>query len=469
MAVDLARWQFGVTTVYHFLFVPLTIGLGFLIAILESIYVAKNDEKYKKMAQFWMKFFLINLAIAVVTGIFQEFQFGMNWSTYSRFVGDVFGPSLAVEGLAAFFLESTFLGVWLFGWERLPKKVHLASIWLVSLGSTLSAFWILTANAFMQEPMGYAIHDGRAEMTSFGAILTNPQLWVEFPHVFFGAIATGSFFMVGISAWYLLRKRSIDLFQPSFRIATVVALISSILTAVVGHEQAQHEVVAQPMKMAAAEALWNTSPLHAPETLIAGIDAAGHHNTFAIKIPYLLSILSYNRLSGRVQGINQLQQQFVQKYGPGNYIPNVYISFWTFRIMVGAGSLMVLLSLIGLVLFLRDRELKHGWFLKSMLAAIALPYIANTAGWIFTEMGRQPWIVYGLLQTRDAVSPTVSNANVLFTLVGFAFVYIVLLTIGVYLAARAVRQGPDDENEREDGIPSNLLLEPSGGVQVDVE
>ena len=291
MAVDLARWQFGVTTVYHFLFVPLTIGLGFLIAILESIYVAKNDEKYKKMAQFWMKFFLINLAIAVVTGIFQEFQFGMNWSTYSRFVGDVFGPSLAVEGLAAFFLESTFLGVWLFGWERLPKKVHLASIWLVSLGSTLSAFWILTANAFMQEPMGYAIHDGRAEMTSFGAILTNPQLWVEFPHVFFGAIATGSFFMVGISAWYLLRKRSIDLFQPSFRIATVFALISSILTAVVGHEQAQHEVVAQPMKMAAAEALWNTSPLHAPETLIAGIDVAGHHNTFAIKIPYLLSIL----------------------------------------------------------------------------------------------------------------------------------------------------------------------------------
>ncbi|EPZ52926.1 cytochrome ubiquinol oxidase subunit I [Alicyclobacillus acidoterrestris] len=463
MAVDLARWQFGVTTVYHFLFVPLTIGLGFLIAVIESIYVAKNDEKYKKMAQFWMKFFLINLAIGVVTGIMQEFQFGMNWSTYSRFVGDVFGAPLAVEALAAFFLESTFLGVWLFGWDRLSKKVHLAAIWLVAFGSTISAFWILTANAFMQEPTGYAIHNGHAEMISFGALLTNPQLWVEFPHVFFGAIATGSFFVVGISAWYLLRKRAIDLFRPSFRIATVFALVSSILTVVVGHEQAQHEVVAQPMKMAAAEALWNTSPLHAPETLIAGIDAAGHHNTFAIKVPYLLSILSYNRLSGKVEGINPLQHQYVQQYGPGNYIPNVDISFWTFRLMVGAGSLMILLSLIGLVLFWRKRELKYGWFLKAMVASISLPYIANTAGWVFTEMGRQPWVVYGLLKTSSAVSPTVSNANVLFTLIGFAFVYAVLLVIAIFLAYRTLRRGPEDAPEQEDSSTPNLLFEPTRG------
>ncbi len=386
----LARWQFGITTVYHFFFVPLTIGLAFLIAFMETLYVVKKDETYKRMAKFWGKLFLINFAVGVVTGIMQEFQFGMNWSNYSRFVGDVFGAPLAIEALLAFFLESTFLGVWLFGWDKLSKGVHLASIWLVAIGTTISAFWILTANAFMQHPVGYVLRNGHAEMASFGQLIGNEQLWWEFPHVWLGAIATGAFFVAGISAYYLLRRRALDVFRRSFAISIVAAVVSSILVAVVGHDQAQYLMVAQPMKMAASEALWNTSPDEAPWTVVAGIDTARHRNTWEIEIPDALSILAYNRIHGRVPGINQLQAQLEQKYGPGNYIPPVRTTFWSFRIMVFAGFAMIGLALYGVFALIRDKLEQSRRYLRWMIPAIALPYIANTAGWIMTEIGRFP-------------------------------------------------------------------------------
>ena len=446
----LGRWQFGITTVYHFLFVPLTIGLVFLIAIMETLYVVRKDETYKRMAKFWGKLFLINFAVGVVTGIMQEFQFGMNWSSYSRFVGDVFGAPLAVEALLAFFLESTFIGVWVFGWERLSKGVHLLAIWLVVAGTTLSAFWILTANAFMQEPVGYAVRHGHAEMTSLGALITNPQLWLEFPHVWFGALATGAFFVLGISAWHLLRKRHIDFFKRSFAIAVSVAVAASVLVAVVGHEQAQHLVTAQPMKMAASEALWNTSPVEAPWNVIAGINAANHTNTFQLQIPDMLSILSYNRVHGSVEGINQIQAQYVQEYGPGNYIPPVWVTFWSFRIMVVSGIVMILLAIWGAYSAAKDRLLKGRRFLWLLIPAIGLPYLANTMGWIMTEIGRQPWVVFGLLRTSAGVSPTVSAGMVLTTLIGFALVYGILAVVDVFLMLRSIRSGPDEDEPAGD-------------------
>ncbi|MHB1681459.1 MAG: cytochrome ubiquinol oxidase subunit I [Bacilli bacterium] len=441
----LARLQFGVTTVYHFLFVPLTIGLIFLIAIMETAYVMKGNDAYKKMAKFWGKLFLINFAVGVVTGIMQEFQFGMNWSSYSRFVGDVFGAPLAVEALVAFFLESTFLGMWLFGWDKLPAKIHLLAVWLVAIGTTLSAFWILTANAFMQEPVGYIIRNGHAEMSNFFALISNPQLWLEFPHVWLGALSTGAFFVMGVSAYHLLRRNSTEVFKRSFHLAVSLAVVSSILVAVVGHAQAQHLVTAQPMKMAASEALWNTSPEHAPWTVVAGIDSAQHRNSFAIQIPDVLSVLAYNHLSGKVEGINQLQTQYTRQYGPGNYIPPVRTVFWSFRVMVLSGTLMILLALYGLYVSTKERLMNKKWFLKSLIWAISLPYIANTMGWIMTEIGRQPWAVFGLLKTQDGVSPTVSAAWVLTTLIGFSAVYGVLAVVDVFLLVKFLKQHPDAE------------------------
>lgn len=453
MALLLARWQFGILTVYHFLFVPLTIGLAFLIAIIESFYVAKGNETYKQMAKFWGKLFLINFALGVVTGIMQEFQFGMNWSSYSRFVGDIFGAPLAVEALAAFFLESTFVAVWLFGWDRLSKGVHLLAIWLVAFGVSFSAVWILAANSFMQEPVGFVLRHGRAEMTNFFALISNYQFWLEFPHVWFGALTTGSFFVAGISAWYLLKKRHLDVFQKSFQIGISIALLASVMTVVMGHEQAQHLMVAQPMKMAASEAEWNTSPYRAPWSLVAGIDESHHRNTFDVQVPYLLSILAYNHTYGRVTGINQLQAQYQTRYGPGNYIPSIWATYWSFRVMVFAGTLMAILALYGIYLAFRKRVGAHPVYLRVMLWAIILPYLAHSTGWIMTEMGRQPWVVYGVLKTSLGVSPTVTSGMVWSTLIGFSLIYLILGLIDVFLFVRFIRQGPDIEKDPSEMDP----------------
>ncbi|MFN2227437.1 MAG: cytochrome ubiquinol oxidase subunit I, partial [Anaerolineae bacterium] len=383
---------------YHFFFVPLTMGLAILVAVMETLYVRRGDEVYKRMAKFWGKLFVINFAVGVVTGLVLEFQFGLNWSEYSRFVGDIFGAPLAIEALMAFFLESTFLGIWIFGWDKLPKGLHAAAIWLVAIGSNLSALWILIANSFMQEPVGYALRNGRAEMVDFGALLTNPHVWVQFPHVFFAGVTTASFFVLGISAWHLVRKRDDEVrrepFVRSFQVGLVAALIGSALVGMVGHTQAQHMIQSQPMKMAAAEALWETQD-PAPLSLVAIINEKERKDTFAIRIPSLLSLLAYNRLEGAVQGINDLQAEYEQTYGPGNYIPPVTLAYWAFRGMFGPGLLMPALALLGLYFVLRGQLLKQKWFLLLLPWAMVLPYLSNTSGWLLTEVGRQPWIVFG--------------------------------------------------------------------------
>src|SRR5579859_3604476 len=369
----LSRWQFGITTVYHFFFVPLTLGLSILVALMETLYVRTGNETYKRMAQFWGRLFLINFAMGVVTGIVQEFQFGMNWADYSRFVGDIFGAPLAIEALAAFFLESTFLGIWMFSWDKLPKWAHLTTIWLVAFASNLSAFWILVANSFMQEPVGYVIRHGRAEMTDFFALITNPNLGGQFFHVFFAGLVTGAFFVVGISAWRLLREKDggiREFFVRSFNLAIIVALASSILVALVGHAQAQHMVETQPMKMAAAEALYNSQDPASFSLLTIG-DLNGTE-VFAIRIPDLLSVLAYNSTTGKVEGLNQLQAQDVRQYGPGDYIPPVPIIYWSFRLMVGAGILMALLAIYGLYLAMRGLVASRRRFLYLATGALFL-------------------------------------------------------------------------------------------------
>jgi cytochrome d ubiquinol oxidase subunit I len=453
-ALGLARLQFGVTTVYHFLFVPLTIGLAFLLAILETLYVAGKDPGYRQLIDFFGRLFLINFAVGVVTGIFQEFQFGMNWASYSRFVGDVFGAPLAVEALLAFFLESTFLGVWIFGWERISPRLHALSMWLVAIGTSVSAFWILTANAFMQEPVGYVLQGHHAAMNNFLALLGNPQLWVEFPHVELAALATGAFFMTGVSAYYLIRNQHADLFDRTFRLGLVIALVTSVLVVVVGHDQAQHLVTAQPMKIAASEALWHTSPVHAPWTLVGIINERTKKNSDVVAIPDMLSILAYNRLTGRVPGIDVLQRQYVKRYGPGNYVPPVIPTFWSFRLMILMGFLMIGLAAWGLRLVLGGVHRDRHRYLRLMVWAIGLPYLGNIMGWIMTEVGRQPWVVFGLETTARGVSPTVSASDVTVTLMGFGVVYGLMAVVDVYLLRKYIRLGLEAEEPPPEPDPA---------------
>src|SRR5690625_1355845 len=451
-ALVIARLQFASTTIFHYFFVPVSIGLALLIAIMQTIYYFKGDEVYKRMAKFWGVLFLINFAVGVVTGILQEFQFGMNWSTYSRFVGDVFGPSLAVEALLAFFLESTFIGVWVFGWDRLSKKVHLLSIWLVSLGTILSTFWILSANSFMQNPVGYEMVDGRAQMNSISEILTNPHLWSQFPHVLITAIVTGSFLVAGISAWKIARKHDVSMFKKSFRISMIVGLIASVAVLFTGHLQAQHIVQSQPMKLAAAEALWDTSDDPAPFTVLAKIDPEKKENKYELKIPSILSFFAYNEFSGSLEGMNQLQDEYTEKYGPGNYIPPVRTLFWSFRTMVGAGTIMALLSFYGIYASRKGILEQKARYLKWMVFAIALPFIANTAGWIMTEMGRQPWVVFGVMKTEDAVSPSVTFNEVLFSFISFTSLYALLAGVSIFLYERHIKKEDHELVEEDETI-----------------
>ncbi len=434
--VILARLQFTITCVFHFFFVPLTLGLSILIALMETMYVRTGNELYKRMTKFWGKLFLINFAMGVVTGIVMEFQFGMNWSEYSRFVGDIFGAPLAIEALLAFFLESTFLGLWIFGWDRLSPRMHAATIWMVAIGSNLSAFWILIANSFMQEPVGYAIENGRAVMTSFFALLSNPHLWVQFPHVITSGITTAAVFILGISAYQLFyKKRDSEIFLRSFKWGAVAGVIGISLVSLTGHSQAQYMVEAQPMKMAAGEALWQTED-PADLSLVTIIDEDQQRNVFDIRIPRALSLLAYNRFDGEVQGINDIQQEYESLYGPGDYIPPVAISYWSFRAMVGVGSLMLLLAFYALFLMLTKRLPKAERFLRWMPYAIALPIIGTSTGWIFTEVARQPWIVFGIMRTEDAASPNVSVSMLLTSLIVYTLLYGVLIVVDVYLLAK---------------------------------
>jgi cytochrome d ubiquinol oxidase subunit I len=435
-ALAVARWQFAATTIYHFFFVPLTLGLSVLVAIMETAYVRTGDETYKHMTKFWGKLFLINFAMGVVTGIVQEFQFGMNWSEYARFVGDIFGAPLAIEALLAFFMESTFLGIWIFGWDKLSKQLHAGVMWLVAIGSNLSALWILIANSFMQEPVGYVIRGGRAEMTDFFALLTNPHVWVQFPHVFASGMTTAGFFVLGISAYHLLKKGNrLEVFRRSLRIAMAYTLIGTVVVILVGHSQTQHMAQVQPMKLAAAEALWESESPASFSLLTIGNEPE-RRDVVAFRIPGALSFLAYNRFSGEVKGIKDLQTEYEQTYGPGDYVPPVAVSYWTFRLMVGAGFVMLLLILYGLYRELRGKSEQARWYLHLLLWAIALPYVANSSGWLFAEIGRQPWIVFGLQRTADAVSPNVSGGAVLLTFTGFVLLYGALMIADVYLLVK---------------------------------
>lgn len=455
-ALFLARWQFAITTVYHYFFVPITLGLSIAVAIMQTAYYRTGNESYKKMTKFWGKLFLINFVMGVVTGIVLEFQFGMNWSEYSRFMGDIFGAPLAIEALLAFFMESTFLGVWIFGWDKLSKKIHLASIWLVAIGSNLSAIWILTANSFMQQPVGYAIRNGRAEMTDFFALITNGHLWVQFPHVFFGAVATAGFLILSISAYQLVKKQKHEVFLKSFKFGAFYALIGTVLVILVGHNQAQYMIKIQPMKMAAAEALWNTENPAAMSLFTFG-DEKNRKDVFAIKIPGVLSFLAYNKFEGEVRGINQLQAEAELKYGPGDYVPPVAISYWTFRIMVGAGFLMLLIAAISFYRSLKGKYEFKPLMYKIVFWSMLLPVVANSSGWLFTEIARQPWTVFGLFQTAQSVSNTVSAGEVLFSLIAYTLIYTVLMVIMIKLMIKYASRNVDEieTEEAEHTVLSN--------------
>jgi cytochrome bd ubiquinol oxidase subunit I len=438
--VLLSRLQFAITTIYHFFFVPLTLGLVWFVVIFETTYVVTGNQTYKRLAKFWGKLFLINFAMGVVTGIVMEFQFGMNWAAYARFVGDIFGAPLAIEALLAFFLESTFLGIWIFGWEQLPKKLHAATLWMVALGSTLSALWILIANGFMQHPVGYELNNGRAEMVDFAALVFNPRAWLFFWHTISAGLATAAFFVLGVSAYHLVRKQDVEDFQSSFRLAAIIGILSAVMVGVAGDAQGRYLREVQPMAAAASEALWDTDD-PAPFSVVAIFDSTGKKEIWSLRIPYVLSMLYYWKPEGEVEGLNQLQEEFIEKYGEGDYLPPVALDFWMFRIMVGMGLLMIAVGALALYVSLRHWPEKWMRWLKLAIWAIALPYIANTSGWILTETSRQPWIVYGLLKTQDAMSPTLKVGMILVTLLGFTTVYAALMVADVYLLVKFAKAG----------------------------
>lgn len=445
--LEIARWQFGITTIYHFFFSPLTMGLAVLTAILHTFYYRTGSEQYKRLTKYFGKLFVIIFALGVVTGIVLEFQFGMAWSEYSRFVGDIFGIPLAIEALLAFFLESTFIAVWIFGWGRLPKRIHLVSIWLVALGSNLSALWILIANAWMQLPVGFVINEGRAELADFVAVMLNKQMLVMAQHTIIAAFVTGGLFMFGISAWQILRNNQVEAFAKSARIALVFTAVSSILVATTGHSQAQHTVQHQPMKMAAMEGLWETEQ-PASFSLFAIIDEENQTTRRDIRLPYMLSVLAHNDASSEVRGMKDLQKEYEEAYGPGNYVPPVTVVYWSFRIMVGLGTLFILYSFFGLGLWWKNRLETSRWFLKIGTVMMFMPLVANSLGWIVTEIGRQPWVVYGLMFTRDGVSPNVSGGSMLLTTVAFTLVYGLIAAVAVYLVHRFAKNGLPEDTEK---------------------
>jgi len=456
--VILSRLQFAATTIYHFFFVPLTLGLSWLVAVMHTMYHRTGDEKWKRMTKFWGKLFLINFAMGVVTGIVQEFQFGMNWSEYSRYVGDIFGAPLAIEALLAFFLESTFLGLWIFGWDRLPRKLHLASIWLVAIGSTISALWILIANSFMQFPVGYdpaSVETGRLVLNDFSALVFNRKAWLAFPHTILAGLSTAAFFMFGISAWHLARKQNVEIFKRSFQIAAVLGLVTVVLTGLVGHEQGVEVMETQPMKMAAIEALWENDPAvpGSDFSVLTLFDSTGKGEVWSLRIPRLLSLISCFDLDCEVPGVYQVQAQYEQTYGPGDYIPLMVFTYWGFRSMFY--SALVMIGLGGLVvLAMFQKRVERMKLMKWFPLAVFLPYIANTGGWITTEMGRQPWIVQGLFKTELGVSPNLTNGMVWITLIGFVLIYAALMAADLFLLTRFAKAGPDATDKGTIGDPA---------------
>ncbi|GAA1610820.1 cytochrome ubiquinol oxidase subunit I [Leucobacter chromiireducens] len=469
-ALTLARWQFGLTTLYHFIFVPLTIGLSLLVAILQTVWVRTGKVKYLKLTRLFGKIFLINFAMGVVTGIVQEFQFGMNWSNYSRFVGDIFGAPLAMEGLIAFFFEATFIGLWIFGWDKLPKKIHLMTIWFVWIGTVLSAYFILAANAFMQNPVGYNLNEekGRAELESIGDVLLNPVAITQFPHTIFAALMFAGTVMVAVAAWHLKRNQFVDEMRTALRFGAWTNIIAFLGVGLTGHSLGMVMTETQPMKMAAAEALYeNASGADASFSIFSLGTPDGAHEIFSIRIPYLLSFLSTGTFDGSVEGIRNLQSDYEAMYcgadsmmtcpTDGQFAPIIWVTYWAFRWMIGLGAIAALVSAVGLWLTRKNTELP-AWTWKVAIWTAPIPMLASLVGWIFTEMGRQPWIVFGVMTTEQGVSPGVPGWAVLVSLIVFTIVYGALAVVEFKLITKAAKEGPPAIENDAEGEPDQQAL-----------
>ncbi len=483
-ATDLARWQFAIVTVYHFLFVPITIGMSLIVAIFHTAWVRTHNPQWLRLAKFFGKLFLINFALGLVTGIVQEFQFGMNWSDYSRFVGDIFGAPLAIEALLAFFLESTFLGLWIFGWGRIPEKLHAATMWIVHVGTVLSAYFILSANSFMQNPVGYRFNpeSGRAELIDFFAVLTNKVQLVTFPHVIFSAYMAGGAVVMGV-ALYLMRREAkaaadadpnatdAPMYRRATRIGAIFTLIAALGVVATGDVQGKIMTEVQPMKMAAAEALYESVPAGegAPFSVLTVGSLDGSHANPIIEIPGLLSFLATGSFTGEVMGINDLEAQYAQQYGASgdplvtdtatSYVPNIPTTYWSFRLMIGLGMAGAAIALAVLWMTRKGRLPTSRWLLYAAVAAPLLPVFANSFGWIFTEVGRQPWIVFGLMTTATGVSPSVSTGEVITSMTVLTLLYGALAVVEIKLFLHYVHKGaepfeqPEDPSERDEDAP----------------
>ena len=459
--LDIARWQFGIITVYHFLFVPITIGLSAIVAGLETAWVRTLKPEYLRLTKFFGRLFLINFAIGVVTGIVQEFQFGMNWSDYSRFVGDIFGAPLAVEGLLAFFLESTFLGLWIFGWDKLPRGLHASAMWLVHIGTLFSAWFILAANSWMQHPVGYRFNadTGRAELTDFWAVMVNKVQLVTFPHVVASAYMTGGAFVMGIAAYLYLKERHAadrPLYRKAIRVGAVVTLVAGLGVAVTGDLQGKIMTEVQPMKMAAAEALYDTEESCAPFSLLTVGSLDGSEEKFSVTVPCLLSFLATGSFDGEVEGINQLRAEYEKGFGQdpgaayysaGDYVPTIPVTYWSFRFMIGLGVFSAIGAALILFLTRRGRVPSKRWVGWLGIGLPLATVFANSWGWIFTEMGRQPWVVFGLMTTEHGVSPGVSVFEAAASVAVLTILYAGLAVVEIGLMVKYVRRGADPFEE----------------------
>ncbi len=450
--VDLARWQFAFVTINHFFFVPVTIGLAFLTALLQTAWFRTKRDEYLRLTRFFGVLLVINVAIGVVTGLVQEFQFGMNWGAYSRLVGNVFGAPLAMEGLAAFFLESTFLGLWLFGWDRLSRRVHLLTIWLVSLGTVLSAAFIMAANSWMQHPVGYQMVNGKPQLNDIWAVFTNQVFVWGYSKVLLASLVTGAAVMLAVSAWQLRHGGDQQVFTRSARLALVVLVPAILFTMLVGDELGVIEAKYQPMKIAAAEAQWSTCQPCSFSLFQIGGGNRDQTPTQILEIPHLLSLLATNHWNGKVIGLNPLQSQYSKQFGPGYYVPNVFIQYWSMRVMAYVGVLVLLIGLYGLWLLRRQKLATSRRFLWVAIWAAVLPFLMNTAGWLLTESGRQPWIVQGIMLTKNGISSSVSSTDIVISLVIFVLLYGVLATVDFLLMLKYSRQQlPPARAERRGG------------------
>lgn len=448
----LSRWQFGLTTIYHFLFVPITLGMIWIVCAFQTAWLRTGNVEWLRLTRLFGKLFLINFAIGVATGIVQEFQFGMNWSDYSRFVGDIFGAPLAFEGLIAFFFEATFIGLWIFGWDKLHPKLHLLCAYMVGLGTAASAYFILAANAFMQNPVGFTMNaeNGRAELISIGAVLTNPVAYSQFLHTMAASFMVAGAIVVAVAAWHLKRAQHVQTMRKAIRTGLWSVVLGGIATFLSGDLLTLAMVDAQPMKMAAAEALYVTaSGYDASFSLFSWGTPDGTEEIFSVRIPYLLALLSTHDPNGTVEGINNLQAQYEDVYGPGEYTPIIWVTYWTFRWMMGLGFASWGIALLGLLLTRKGRVQLPKWCWTAAIWSFPLPLLAVQIGWIFTEMGRQPWLVFSLLRTEDGVSPGVSGVEVLISLIAFTAIYGILGVINFVLIRNAAQKGPEELSEDE--------------------